>query len=182
MRPRSLFRDIWMLAPLCLALLIAPDLRAQTQVGEGDKKELPKTTLGKLVREKERARGMIMNTQARLRGKIVSMGSQDPNATEAQACCASNIERIEKRIMSMGPLMRELESCYVDFENVDGQVQIRFVRADAEALFKSTRDFRDAEEGTVQFHFGAMTRTFLVLDKSMNLLTECPATDEESAQ
>jgi len=182
MKPRSLHGAVWMFAVLGLFLLGASQTVDAAQERGGKNKDLPKTTLGKLVREKERARGMISNTQARLRGKVVSISGDSPTMTEAQACCAANIERIEKRIMTMGPLMRELEACYVESGDVDGQLQIRFVRADAEALFKSTRDFRDAEEGSVQFHFGAMTRTFLTLDKSITQLAECPAASGESDQ
>jgi hypothetical protein len=180
MKPRSLHGAVCLSAVLSLFLLGSSQTAAVAQERGGKKNEQPKTTLGKLVREKERARGMISNTQARLRGKVVSLTGENPDATEAQICCSVNIERIEKRVMTMGPLMRELEACYVDAGDVDGQLQIRFVRADAEALFKATRDFRDAKDGSVQFYFGAMTRTFLTLDKSITELAECPAARDES--
>ena len=137
------------------------------------KKEEPKTTLGKLLREKNRARGLIANSRARLRAEVVSLGG-DSGSTPAQICCSSNIERLEKRIISMGPLMRELQACYEQSGNVDGELQLNFVRSDAEQLFKATRDFRDASEQQVMFHLGAMIRTFLNLEKSTAELTECP--------
>jgi hypothetical protein len=158
-----------------IALILAVALPAISEETRIEQIEQELTTISKFA----------VNARSKLANGVIGSPTARTTTSKlgpAQICCSVNLERMDESIKDIGRIVRELESCYVESANEGAMAMSSVFVADLASFSRAVDGFGDSSSPHVaQNRLGAMTRLFIILSDSLELVEDCPAVTSETA-
>jgi hypothetical protein len=155
----------WAAIGLCLAVLASPGMAEEEAKAP---EPLEAEMLG--------LRKSITNASAKLRRDVVGIQSEVPNVpnTPAGKCCATNLERIGRRVNAAQRILGDFERCYSEQGNQDMLIAVRIAKQDLFMFAKTILAFANAPtKSQAQGALEAVTRTYNLLRDTAISLEPC---------
>jgi hypothetical protein len=118
----------------------------------------------------------ITNASAKLRRDVVGIQSEAPNApnTPAGKCCATNLERIGRRVNAAHRILGDFDRCYSEQDNQDMLIAVRIAKQDLFMFAKTIVAFANAPtKSEAQGALEGITRSYNLLRDTAISLEPC---------
>jgi hypothetical protein len=163
-----------------LALLIglAPALAAAQE-----RQDEPAPPIERLKQDLKGIANNITNAKMRMRQRMSGMsgGSDEAPAkppTPAEACCRSNIERINKKIELMTRRLEQLYVYYTERRDSEALLVVDTIQAELHAISRGVAIFQmEGSKDSAQQALSGLLRPFNRLRKAIDELAACCAVD-----